>query len=72
MPRLPRRIGEHYFIHTDLWLSAVGSIYGMLCVDCLEKRLGRQLTHEDFPTNIVNSPKYEKKSQKLMNRLKIK
>lgn len=63
------KIGEHYFINTDTWLSVVGSKIGMLCVGCLEARLSRQLTVEDFPNVTINNVKYERKSQRLMDRL---
>lgn len=63
------KIHEHYFIVTDLWLSVVGSKNGMLCVGCLESRIGRLLTKFDFPDVTINNPKYEAKSQRLMDRL---
>lgn len=63
------KIFEHYFIHTDLWLSLVGTNKGMLCVGCLEARLGRQLTSADFTSASINTPNYEPKSQRLMQRL---
>jgi hypothetical protein len=37
-----------YEVHNDLWCAAVPSEIGMLCVGCLERRLGRQLKHDDF------------------------
>lgn len=64
------RIHEHYFIETSLWLSAVGSIVGMLCIGCLETRLGRQLVANDFPDVTINNPRFEAKSQRLMSRMK--
>ena len=63
------KIHEHYFIHTATWLSVVKSIRGMLCVGCLEKRLERRLTKADFPDITVNNPRYEAKSQRLMERM---
>ncbi len=62
------KIGEHYFIHTHLWLRAVNSIKGMLCIACLEKRLGRQLTRADFTDAYIN--KSGIRSERLMSRLK--
>lgn len=64
------KIHEHYFIHTEIWLSVVGSKKGMLCVGCLENRLKRRLTHLDFPAITVNNPRYEPKSQRLMERMR--
>jgi len=63
------KIHEHYFVNTDLWLSAVGSKVGMLCVGCLEDRLGRSLVASDFTDATVNQPRYEPKSQRLMERM---
>ena len=63
------KINEHYFIRTDLWLKVMPTIYGMLCIGCLEKRLGRKLRKTDFTDAFINSPKFEPKSQRLMNRL---
>lgn len=63
------KIFEHYFIHTDLWMKAVGSNQGMLCVEHVEERLGRMLNKNDFPDVTINNPRYESKSQRLMNRM---
>lgn len=63
------KIYEHYFINTELWLQVMPSINGMLCIPCLEKRLGRQLTKTDFPPVWINNPKYEPKSHRLIERL---
>jgi len=41
-------INEEYMILDDLWRTAVPSEAGMLCVGCLEKRLGRELRRDDF------------------------
>ncbi len=66
------RIHEHYFVNTDLWLSVVGSKTGMLCISCLEGRLGRKLVASDFPNVTINNPRFESKSARLMNRMKNK
>lgn len=50
------KIGEFYFVNTDLWLSVMVSINGMLCVGCLEDRLGRRLTPADFTMASINKP----------------
>jgi len=63
------RMNEHYFIQTETWLSVVGSKIGMLCVGCLESRLGRKLLPKDFPDVTINNPKYGNKSQRLLDRL---
>lgn len=60
---------EHYFINTVTWLSVVQTTKGMLCIGCIETRLGRQLIAADFPKVSVNSPSYEPKSLRLLNRM---
>ena len=63
------RMNEHYFVHTDIWLSVTKSISGMLCIGCLENRLGRKLNHLDFPEVTINNPKHGNKSLRLLERL---
>lgn len=63
------KIKEFYFINTNTWLTALGSKQGMLCIGCLEKRLGRELRQDDFPNVTINSPRYGDKSQRLMQRM---
>jgi hypothetical protein len=60
--RLPSRLGrrltgcrdcdrtdpEFYMLKRDLWLQAVPSGRGCLCLACLARRLGRPLVAEDF------------------------
>lgn len=61
---------EFYFIKTELWLSVMPTINGMLCIGCLEKRLGRQLKADDFTEASINSPRHGAKSLRLLNRLR--
>lgn len=61
---------EFYFIKTELWLSVMPTINGMLCIGCLENRLGRQLTATDFTSASINSPQHGQKSLQLLNRLR--
>lgn len=61
---------EFYFVNTQLWLSVVGSTSGMLCVGCLEKRIGRKLVASDFPDVSINRPGLGRRhSNKLINRI---
>jgi hypothetical protein len=39
---------EDYGVHDQVWRQAVPDGKGMLCVGCLETRLGRQMTRDDF------------------------
>jgi len=46
---------EYYMVEHDVWAKASAAKpkkHGMLCIGCLESRLGRQLTPADFPTRI--------------------
>jgi len=51
-------IREYYMLTSEVWLEAVPDREGMLCINCVELRLGRQLWPEDFmeaPLNFMNS-----------------
>jgi hypothetical protein len=66
------RIGEFYFVNTELWLSVVSSTDGMLCIGCLEARLGHQLTADDFTDAYINSPAWasgQGRSDRLRDRM---
>lgn len=71
-----KEIGEYYMVKACVWRSS-GMHYhsGMLCLGCLENRLGRELKPEDFqylPINELNpDPKFNNppKSERLLNRL---
>jgi hypothetical protein len=39
---------EFYMLKRDLWLQAVPTGRGCLCLACLKRRLGRPLVAEDF------------------------
>jgi hypothetical protein len=40
--------GHYYTVHDAVWREAVPDGEGQLCLDCLERRLGRPLTRADF------------------------
>ena len=49
-------INEYYMVHDDLWEEAAQSdIDEMLCIPCLEKRIGRLLNPEDFTEFPINT-----------------
>jgi hypothetical protein len=62
---------EYYNLHNDLW-EAIGMKRngGMLCIGCVERRLGRLLNRADFTGAPVNSldPKWHH-SDRLIDRL---
>jgi hypothetical protein len=42
-------LSEVYIVHKKVWAaSGVEEMGGCLCIGCLEKRIGRQLTPKDF------------------------
>ena len=48
---------QWYIVHPAVW-AAAGLTFndGCLCIPCLERRLGRVLTPEDFPPARINDP----------------
>lgn len=61
---------EEYYMVTDSIWNQYGARSGMLCIGCLEKRMGRQLTPNDFPEAIINDPNCGRRmSQRLKNRI---
>jgi hypothetical protein len=67
-------IGEYYMLRNDVWRS-VASPDGVLCVGCIEARLGRALCRCDFAAAPVNFDQaYEddtpfRRSARLTNRI---
>lgn len=68
-----QEIGEYYMVTDSCWKRAgMGKYDGMLCIGCLEKRLGKKLTPRNFkecPLNWRNAliPMYA--SERLLMRL---
>ena len=66
---------EFYAVHDALWSEACAvepvlpDESGMLCIGCLEQRLGRELTGADFkPCGLTGNPR-PKSSKRLLDRL---
>jgi hypothetical protein len=70
-------IGEWYMVKDEVWAAAwpKGSKREFLCIGCLETRLGRRLTSDDFTDATINEFKEYapgigfKKSERLFDRL---
>lgn len=76
------KINEYYMVKDEIWEKAGASEWpewvkelkedpDLLCIGCLEKRIGRQLTKQDFaecPVNELAGP-FPNKSERLRNRL---
>lgn len=61
---------EYYMVHNHLWHRAgMGANDGMLCILCLESRLGRLLTEHDFTPAPVNYMFFAKNSDRFPNGL---
>jgi len=68
-----RIIDEYYTLFDHIWLAVNPRRNGMLCIGCLEKRLGRMVTYEDFrpevPINQLELNHLFPKSARLIDRL---
>jgi hypothetical protein len=62
-------IDEYYALHDDVWRSVNPDVAGMLCIGCVEARLGRSLTRDDFTTSPVNRDSRWPRSDRLVARL---
>jgi hypothetical protein len=72
-------LGEYYMVVDSVWEQAwVGrrkswydKVYGqeILCIGCLEQRIGRTLTSDDFTNVPVNDPTDPDISDRFRNRL---
>lgn len=62
-----KAVNEYYMVQDELW-EAHGPVRGMLCIGCLEARIGRQLTPADFSDCLLNTRPF-KKSLRLAQRL---
>jgi hypothetical protein len=54
----------------EVWETAHPEKRGMLCIGCLEDRLGRQLTSDDFTDAPINQG-YFGYSERLLQRLAV-
>ncbi len=63
-------IHEYYMVRNSIWFSlGLKDNRGMLCIGCLEKRLGRRLDHSDFPNLPINTSPATRFSDRLLSRL---
>lgn len=59
---------EYYMVLPEVWAQSVGHRGGKMCVSCLEARLGRRLTPDDFLACPANDPEW-RKTPRLRERL---
>jgi hypothetical protein len=63
-------LGEDYVVNDDIWQQVgMSERGGMLCIGCLEDRLGRKLWGCDFTEAPINDPNHFPKSTRLRARL---
>lgn len=64
---------EGYMVHDSVW-AAAGLPYdvGWVCVGCVERRLGRQLNAADFSDVPMNTDRFQRRTQRLTDRLRSK
>lgn len=62
---------EHYFVNNSVWFGeAKMPETGMLCVQCIEGRIGRSLEPSDFTNAFINNPRKNMMSDLLRSRIK--
>lgn len=54
---------QWYMVHASVWAAA--GTDGILCIPCLEARLDRDLTGDDFPDLPINEPDFESDTPRL-------
>ncbi|AVD99334.1 hypothetical protein SEA_BILLNYE_161 [Streptomyces phage BillNye] len=65
------KIGEHYMLIDETWhLTGLQKI-GMLCIEDVERRIGRKLVPSDFNNSYLNQPRTGIISQRLQDRMGI-
>lgn len=62
-------IDEYYMVKDDVWIKANPSDDGMLCIVCLETRIGRTLESNDFTNCPLNEQNLIDGSDLLKSRL---
>ena len=64
-------LGEWYTVRNDIWKAAkMATMDGCLCIGCLEERLDRMLTPDDFVKSPINDPNLPNTSSRLRARLR--
>jgi len=62
-------INEFYVVHDSIWAIVNPASAGMLCIGCLEHRLGRELHRDDF-ADVPGNAWVWKKSSRLERRFR--
>jgi hypothetical protein len=63
-------LNEYYMVTDHVWFEQARMPYrGMLCIGCLERRIGRRLRPRDFSDYPINSTFGQRRSMRLKVRL---
>lgn len=64
-------MNEYYMVQFHLWARFVPEHHGMLCIGCLEDRMGRKLVGADFTDALINEYEHPiiDQSERLRSRL---
>ena len=62
-------IKEYYTLRDEVWLEANPVDFGMLCLGCVETRLGRSLVRTDFDMEALINQGCFGRSDRMLNRL---
>ena len=66
-----QQIGEYYMLTNQVWYSVTKRTCGrgMLCLGCVENRLGRTLMPDDFRTGVPINEGYFPRSERFVDRM---
>lgn len=67
-----QEIEEYYTLHNRIWYSITQRTCGrgMLCLGCVEHRLGRSLTRDDFQDGVPINEGFWPRSERFIDRMK--
>jgi hypothetical protein len=63
------KAGEHYMLVDSTWTKTGLGKIGMLCIEDVEKRIGRKLCAADFNGSYLNRPRTGIISARLLERM---
>lgn len=64
-------LGDYYMVRDEIW-EKHGCGAGMLCIECLEARIGRELTSTDFTEALVNKGVMTRRSDLMVSRVEAR
>lgn len=61
---------EWYMVEDAVWQEAGATASTILCIGCVERRLGRTLSRRDFPNVMLNDVDFQTHTKRLAERLR--